>query len=144
MTTHNAQPITVVDVILRVAIVGLTLGTAYIHAQLGGLLFTLNALGYVVAATAMVAPLEIASRYRWAIRIGLAGYAATTIVAWAIQGPFFATAYLAKAIEVALIVLLVIDFVRFDGSPIPVVRRELRGGVARLRRLVTTLGLVVL
>jgi hypothetical protein len=65
-------------------------------------------------------------------------------VAWAIQGPFFATAYLAKAIEVALIVLLVIDFVRFDGNPIVVARRELRGGVAWLRRLVTTLGLVVL
>ena len=119
------------DVIIRIAIVGLVLGTAYIHSTLGGLLFTLNALGYVVLATAMVAPLEIASRFRWIVRIALAGYAATTIVGWAIQGPFYTTAYIAKAIEVALIILLTIDFVRFDGNPLAVIRRELRG-LARL------------
>ena len=46
---------------------------------------------------------------RTAIRIGLAGYAATTIAAWAVQGPFYSTAYLAKVIELTLIALLVID-----------------------------------
>ncbi len=122
-----ARPFDLVDAALRVAIVGLTLATASIHATLGGALFTLNAIGYVVLATAMVAPLEIASRFRWIVRIALAGYAATTIVGWAIQGPFYTTAYLAKAVEVALIVLLAIDFVRFDGSPLAVIRRELRG-----------------
>jgi plastocyanin len=78
------------------------------------------------------------------VRIGLAGYAATTITAWAIQGPFYATAYIAKGIEVALIVLLAIDFIRVDGSPITLLRHELGAGLARLRRLVATVGLIVL
>ncbi len=121
-----ARPINLIDAALRTAIVGLTLATASIHATLGGALFTLNAIGYVVLATAMVAPLVIASRFRWIVRIALAGYAATTIVGWAIQGPFYTTAYVAKAIEVTLIVLLAIDFVRFDGNPLTVIRRELR------------------
>jgi len=113
------------DVVIRIAIVGLTLGTAYIHSTLGGLLFTLNALGYVTAALAVVVPLGIAVRFRWFIRIGLMGYAATAIVAWAVQGPYYSTAYIAKAIEVALIVLLAVDFARMDGNPIKVVKGEL-------------------
>ena len=111
-----------VDIVLRVAIVALTLGTAYIHLTLGGVLFTLNAIGYLVGAVAMVIPLGVAVHYRWLIRIGLAGYAATTIVGWAIDPVFYSTAYLAKAIEVALIALLAIDFARRDGNPIDRVR----------------------
>ena len=78
--------------------------TGYIHSTLGGLLFTLNAIGYLTAAVAMVIPLALAVRFRWVVRLGLIGYAATTIVGWAIQGPYYTTAYIAKAIEVALIV----------------------------------------
>jgi hypothetical protein len=132
-TRTAARPFTVVDAAIRLAIVGLVLGTAYIHSTLGGLLFTLNAAGYLVAAVAMVIPLALASRFRWFIRLGLMGYAAATILGWALQGPYYSTAYLAKAIEVALIALLAIDFVRFDGNPIQVVRREIASGVAYLR-----------
>ena len=114
-----------VDVALRLAIVALALGTGYIHSTLGGVLFTLNALGYLTAAVAMVIPLDIAIRFRWFVRLGLIGYAATTIIAWAIQGPYFMTAYIAKAIEVALIALVAIDFARLDGNPITVVKSEL-------------------
>jgi hypothetical protein len=128
------------DVIIRAAIVGLTLATGYIHFTLGGLLFTLNALGYGVAAVAMIAPLALAVRFRWIVRVGLIGYAATAIVAWAVMGPYFSTAYIAKAIEVALIVLLAIDFVRHDGNPIGVVRRELATAVALLTRRGGTAG----
>jgi hypothetical protein len=113
------------DVAIRAAIVALALTTGYIHYTLGGLLFTLNALGYLVAAVAIVIPLALAVRFRWFIRLGLMGYAATAIVMWAIQGPYYSTAYIAKAVEVALIVLLAIDFARHDGSPIGVIRREL-------------------
>ena len=131
MTTRSAaRPFTVVDAAIRVAIVGLVLGTAYIHSTLGGLLFTLNATGYAVAAVAMIVPLALASRFRWFIRLGLMGYAAATIAGWAIQGPYYSTAYVAKAIEVALIGLLLVDFVRFDGNPIGVVRREVAAGLA--------------
>jgi len=114
-----------VDVVVRAVIVGLALATGYIHFTLGGLLFTLNAAGYAVAAVAIVIPLALAVRFRWVVRIGLIGYAATAIVAWAMMGPYFTTAYIAKAIEVALIVILAIDFARHDGSPTAVVRREL-------------------
>ena len=130
MTT---RPFTVTDAALRVAIVALVLGTAYIHSTLGGLLFTLNATGYVVAAAAMIAPIALASRFRWFIRLGLMGYAATAIVAWAVMGPYYSTAYIAKAIEVALIVALLVDFVRFDGNPVAKVRNEVMAGVAYLR-----------
>ena len=114
-----------VDVVVRAVIVGLALATGYIHFTLGGLLFTLNAAGYVVAAIAMIIPLALAVRFRWVVRIGLMGYAATAIVAWALMGPYFTTAYIAKGIEVALITLLAIDFARHDGSPLAVARREL-------------------
>ena len=128
------------DLVVRAAIVALTLATGYIHFTLGGLLFTLNAIGYLVAAVAMIAPLALAVRFRWIIRVGLIGYAATAIVAWALMGPYFSTAYVAKAIEVALIVLLAIDFVRHDGSPVAVVRRELASFVALVTRRSGTAG----
>ena len=127
-----------VDVALRLAIVGLTLSTAYIHSTLGGLLFTLNAVGYVTAAVALVIPLAIAVRFRWFVRLGLIGYAATTIIAWAIQGPYFQTAYIAKAIEVALIALVAIDFARMDGNPVNVVKRELARLASKLGRRAAT------
>ena len=113
------------DVVIRVAIVALALATGYIHFTLGGLLFTLNAIGYAVAAVAISIPLALAVRFRWVVRLGLIGYALTAIIAWAIQGPYFQTAYIAKAIEVTLIVLLAVDFARMDGNPVAVVKREL-------------------
>jgi hypothetical protein len=113
------------DVAIRAAIVALTLSTAYIHSTLGGPLFTLNAIGYVVAAVAVIVPLAIAVRFRWIVRVGLMGYAATAVVAWAVMGPYFSTAYIAKAIEVALIVTLAVDFARHDGNPLALARREL-------------------
>jgi hypothetical protein len=128
------------DMVMRAAIVALTLATGYIHLTLGGLLFTLNALGYFVAAVAMIAPLALAVRFRWVIRAGLIGYAATTIIGWAIMGPYFSTAYIAKAIEVALIVMLAIDFARMDGSPIDVIRREFAAFSAMVSRRSGTAG----
>jgi hypothetical protein len=113
------------DIAVRAAIVALALATGYIHSTLGGLLFTLNAVGYAVAAIAIVVPLALAVRFRWLVRVGLMGYAATAILMWAIQGPYYQTAYIAKAIEVALIVVLAVDFARHDGNPIALVRREL-------------------
>ena len=124
-------PLGVGDIVLRMAIVALTLATAFIHLTLGGELFTLNAAGYVVWAAALVVPLAIAVRYRWLIRIGLAGYAATTIAAWAIDPIFFSTAYLAKGIELAVIGLLAVDFARRDGNPIERIPHEIRSLLAR-------------
>jgi hypothetical protein len=128
---------TPVDLALRVVVVALALATGYIHSTLGGTLFTLNAIGYAVAAVAMVVPLGLAIRFRWLVRLGLIGYAATTIVGWYLTGPRYEVAYIAKAIEVALIAALAIDFARHDGNPIALIRRKLatapgrRTGAAR-------------
>src|SRR3954453_12801745 len=129
---NNERDLTVAGVALRFGIVALTLGTAYIHSTLGGLLFTLNATGYAVAAIAMIVPIALAVRFRWFIRLGLMGYAATAIVMWAINGPYYSTAYIAKGIEVALIFLLVVDFLRADGNPVKVVKREVATGLAKV------------
>lgn len=123
---------------LAAVIAALALATGYIHSTLGGLLFTLNALGYAGLAALYIlgawAPLPIVQRFSWFPRVALAGYALLTIIGWAIQGPYYSTAYLAKGIEVALIVLLAIDFVRMDGNPVTVIRRELSSLVALVTR----------
>lgn len=120
---HPTRPI---GLLIRAAIVGLTLATGWIHLTLGGPLFTLNALGYLVAAGAMVAPLAIAVRFRWLIRLGLIGYAATAIAAWFAMGPRYDVAYVAKAVEVALIALLGLEVWAYDGNPIRRIRRVLQ------------------
>ena len=126
------RELTAAAIVLRAAIVALAAGTAYIHSTLGGLLFTLNAAGYAAAALAMIVPLAVAVRFRWVVRLGLVGYALATIVGWAIQGPYYSTAFIAKGIEVALIVLLLLDFVRADGNPVTVVRDNVRVAFTRL------------
>ena len=136
----SRAPLRASDVVIRAAIVALTLATGYIHFTLGGLLFTLNALGYFVASMAMIVPLALAVRFRWIVRVGLIGYAATAIVAWAVMGPYFSTAYIAKAIEIALIVLLAIDFARHDGNPLALVRRELAAFASLIGRRSGTAG----
>ena len=89
-------------------------------------------LGYLVAAIAMIVPLGIAVRNRWLIRLGLIAYAAMAIVGWLVVGPRYDVAYLAKGIEVALIGLLILDFVRHDGNPLAVVRRASADVLERL------------
>ena len=115
--------------LLTVAIVGLTLATAYIHLSLGGLLFTLNGLGYVGLAALIVigaaAPIAAVKRFSWFPRLALIGYAATTIVGYLVMGPYFSLGFIAKGIEVALIGLLVVDVIRVYGSPAGLVRTAL-------------------
>src|SRR4051812_5695207 len=100
------------DIVLTTTSVALALATAYIHSTVGGVLFTLNAIGYLAWAVALVVPIAIVARHRWLVRIGLAGYAATTIAAWLLQPTYYSTAYLAKAIELALIAVLAVGFAR--------------------------------
>jgi hypothetical protein len=112
--------------LLTAAIVALTLATGYIHFTLGGLLFTLNALGYAGAAALIVvgatATHPFVRSFSWLPRIGLIGYAATTIVAYLVMGPYFQLGWIAKGIEVALIALLAVDIFRVYGSPAGLVR----------------------
>ena len=124
MTT--LRPATPAGLLLRSAIVGLTVATGWIHLSLGGLLFTLNGAGYLVAAAAMVVPLALAIRFRWFIRLGLIGYAMTAIVGWYLMGPRYDVAYIAKAIEIVLIALLAIEVWAYDGNPLRRVGRLIR------------------
>ena len=119
-------------VILRVEIVALTLATAWIHATLGSTLFLLDAIGYTVLAVAMVLPGPI-GRVRWLVRYALMAFAATTIAAWFAFGARFELAYLSKAIELALIGLLLVDSWVVDGGPLVVVRRIERIAASAIR-----------
>jgi hypothetical protein len=115
--------------VLSAAILGLTAATAYIHLGLGGVLFTLNGLGYIGLAALFVigavAPVAIVERFSWFPRVALMGYAAMTIAGYLVMGPYFTLGWIAKGIEVSLIVLLAVDILRVFGSPAGLVRAAL-------------------
>jgi hypothetical protein len=107
---------------LGVGIFLLTLATAVIHLYLaltaipyyglnfGVMLFILNGLGYLVLVAALQLPIPQLARFRSVARWTLVAYAALTIVLFFVMAPFYDfIGYLDKAIEVALIVLLVVD-----------------------------------
>jgi hypothetical protein len=115
--------------VLTTAIVGLALTAGYIHLGLGGFLFTMNGLGYVgLAALFVIAATvghPIVRTFSWAPRVMLAGYAAMTISAYLVMGPYFTLGWITKGIEVALIALVAIDVIRTFGSPMGLVRAAL-------------------
>jgi hypothetical protein len=116
-----------VDALLLTVIVLLTLSTAYIHYYVGGTMLMLNALGYVTLTVAVIGSALFARRFLPLVLIALALYAAVTIVGWLIMGPYFSTAYLAKAIEVVLIITIAITLRRM--------RDETRAALMWLRQL---------
>ena len=128
---------------LTAAIVGLTLATGYIHLGLGGLLFTLNALGYAGLAGLILiggaAPIPMVERFSWFPRVALIGYTAMTIAGYLVMGPYFTLGWIAKGIEVALITLLVVDVIRVYRSPMGLVRAAVASAApilpARVRAL---------
>ena len=118
-----------VGLILTSTIVVLTLATASVHLSLGGLLFMLNAAGYAALAAAMVVAATVSRplvrRFDWLPRVGLGGYTVTTIGAYLAMGPYFSLGWMAKGIEVAILMLLVIDVYRTYGSPAGLIRAAL-------------------
>jgi len=99
------------NVVLRTGIVALTLGTAFIHFSLNfpdpG--FILNGLGYLALLAALYLPVPWLVRYRNVVRWILISYAALTILLWILFGDRTLIGYTAKAIEIALIALLLLD-----------------------------------
>jgi len=98
---------------LRILIITLAAATALIHISLAlplGMelwMFYLNGLGYLVLAAALYLPQlkKQQSLIRWA----LIGFTAVTVIAWGFIGQRDMVATIDKIIEVALIVLLLIE-----------------------------------
>ena len=130
-STHQPRVSSPLAIALRIAIVALTLATAQIHLTLGGMMFTLNAIGYATLAAALVLPGPIA-RVRWLTRYALIGFTGVTILGWLAFGARFDLAYLDKAIEVVLIALVLVESWVIDGGPLAVARRAQRDVAALL------------
>ncbi len=96
--------------LLDIGIIVLTLATAIIHLQLvfPSVLFILNGLGYLGLLGALYLPIPQLAGYRPLVRWALMGYTALTVVLWIIIGTEsrILIAYIDKAIEVVLIILL--------------------------------------
>jgi hypothetical protein len=105
----------IVGGVLTLAIVELTLTTAYIHLTLGGALFTLNAAGYAALALGMaltyLRPELAGLRIDALARLALGGYTLATIGGYLVLGPYFALGWVAKAIELAILTLLGADWI---------------------------------
>lgn len=108
--------------VLLAGTVAATLTTSYIHYTLGGLLFLLNALGYLGLAAALVTPLAFAQRLRPLVLLALGAYTAATIGGWLVMGPYFALAYFTKAIEIVLLALIAMQLVVGRADIVPAFR----------------------
>lgn len=122
-TQHEPTEIAggLVRVVLALVVIELTLTTANIHFSLGGQLFTFNGFGYVALGAAYaigaLVPVTFVQRIAWLPRIGLLGYALTTIGAYLVIGPYFALGWITKGIELAIVALLVTDMLVVYGGP---------------------------
>ena len=100
-------------VVLGVGIFLLALATAAIHLYLGlsfgNTLFFLNGLGYLGLLAALQLPIPQLVRFRPIVRWVLVGYTTLTIVLYFVMAPLTVIGLVDKAIEVALIVLLLAD-----------------------------------
>jgi hypothetical protein len=107
---------------LGVGIFVLTVATAVIHLYLaltaigsmgfnfGVMLFILNGLGYLGLLALLQLPIRQLARFRSAARWALIAFAALTIVLFFLMAPVYPIiGYVDKAIEVALIALLLAD-----------------------------------
>jgi multidrug transporter EmrE-like cation transporter len=96
---------------LQIAIILLTVATAFIHLVLGipnNLpMFILNGIGYLVLVVALYLPQlrQYQSYTRWA----LIAFTAVTVLGWVFIGERNMIAYLDKIIELALIVCLFLE-----------------------------------
>ena len=116
------------DLMMLTATVLLTVTTGYIHFWVGGTMLLLNAAGYFTLAALIVGSAMLFRQALPLLLVALAGYAAVTILAWLAIGPYFDIAYLAKAVEIALIATVGI-FLWRD-------RRELRASIRWGRSLI--------
>ena len=125
-----------VDVALRLAVAGLAVANGYIHSQLGGLMFTLNAVGFVVLAAALLAPVWPAPQVRFLTRLAVAGYAVATASGWILFGARYDTGYISFALDLTIFALIAADSLAADGSPVTIAKKLVRLGVTVAHRVV--------
>jgi hypothetical protein len=96
---------------LRIGIIILTLGTAFIHLTLAfpDAVFILNGLGYLTLLVALYLPIPQLTQYRHLVRWTLVGYTALTIFLWVLFGARTPIGYIDKLIEAVLIALLIVE-----------------------------------
>ena len=96
---------------LRISIAVLTILTALIHLRLNfpDPAFILNGLGYLGLLAALYLPIPQIAHYRNYVRWALIGFTALTIFLWILFGIRGPLGYIDKVIEVALIILLLLD-----------------------------------
>jgi hypothetical protein len=96
---------------LQFGVILLTFATAIIHLALGipnmMVMFILNGIGYIVLVIALYLP-ALKKQQSW-IRWALIAFTAVTILGWVFVGARTTIAYADKLIEVALIVMLLLD-----------------------------------
>ena len=112
-----------VDLAIRLALVGLTFATAYIHSTLGGAdVPGQRRSGSPTLGVAMLVPVGLAIRYRDLIQLALGGFAAATIGGWLLFGARYSTGYIATTIEIAVVALVIVATYRAYGGPVAVAR----------------------
>jgi hypothetical protein len=116
-------PALLVEAVLRGGAVVLALVLAYIHWTLGGIMFTANAAGYALLASALIVPIPLARRYRWVVRLALMGFAAATIGGWVLFGARYWLGYVTVGLELLTIAIVAADLYRADGGPAEIVQR---------------------
>lgn len=96
---------------LSSGIIVLALATAIIHFTLvfPSPMFILNGLGFLVLLAALYLPLPLLAPYRAWARWALIGYTALTVILWLVIGLRAPIGYITKAIEAALIFLLLLE-----------------------------------
>lgn len=99
------------ELILQIGVVLLTFGTALIHLTLAfpDPVFILNGLGYLALLAALYLPIPRLASYRSLTRWTLVGFTALTILLWILFGARTPIGYVDKLIEVALILLLLVE-----------------------------------
>ena len=100
---------------VQIGIILTALATAAIHFSLlfPDVLFILNGLGYLAFLGAYFLPIDLAKKYHHLVRWLFIAFTFVTILAWVVIGdkswPAGSLGYVTKLIEIALIVLLLVD-----------------------------------
>jgi hypothetical protein len=111
-TRLNTLQVSVIVLACATALVHLWLGVVQLSMGMGGgVMFLLNAIGYVglVAALYGFVPIALLKQNRILVRWALVAFTVVTILGWIAIGTRNEIGYLTKVIEVVLIVLLVIE-----------------------------------